>query len=96
MLRDGIPGYEMWLGGSLGRPQPWRSKAVDFRPPSRSARGGRVAVIDVFVAHGDFERPNEVAAEVPRSETSALERLIALFTEALALHGAGRANPGSG
>ncbi|HEX2064806.1 MAG TPA: nitrite/sulfite reductase, partial [Acidimicrobiales bacterium] len=56
VVRDGEPGYELWGGGSLGRSPFLAVKLADF-VPRRHALAAAEALIDVFVAHGDFESP---------------------------------------
>lgn len=50
-------GYELWLGGSLGKSTPsFAFKAVDF-VPRRHVLPAANALFDVFIKHGDFEQP---------------------------------------
>ena len=53
---DGEPGYELWAGGSLGKSP---SLAVELAPfvPRSDVLPAAEALIDVFVAHGDFDHP---------------------------------------
>jgi sulfite reductase beta subunit-like hemoprotein len=54
---DGEPGYELWLGGSLGKSAPaLATKVVDFVPRSQVLPTVH-AVFKVFTEHGDFEQP---------------------------------------
>ncbi|MCD2194374.1 nitrite/sulfite reductase [Actinomycetospora endophytica] len=55
---DGRPGYELWVGGSLGRSSPTlASRIVDFLPRERMLPAVH-AVLEVFLAHGAYETPN--------------------------------------
>ena len=58
VLRDGVPGYEIWAGGSLGKAPFLAVKVADFvaRPDVVAAAE---ALIDVFVEHGDLEKPTK-------------------------------------
>jgi sulfite reductase beta subunit-like hemoprotein/DNA-binding response OmpR family regulator len=58
VLRDGRPGYELWVGGGLGRSSPTlASRIVDFLPRERLLPAVH-AVLEVFLAHGAFDTPN--------------------------------------
>ena len=56
VVRDGEAGYELWGGGSLGKAPSLAVKVADFvaRPDVLAAAE---ALIDVFVAHGEFDNP---------------------------------------
>ncbi len=56
MVRDGEAGYELWGGGSLGKAPYLAVKLADFVPRA-DVLAAAEALIDVFVAHGDFEAP---------------------------------------
>ena len=56
VVRDGEAGYELWGGGSLGKAPYLAVKLADFVPRA-DAQAAAEALIDVFVAHGDFEAP---------------------------------------
>ena len=56
VVQDGEPGYELWGGGSLGKAPHLAVKLADFVPRA-DALAAAEALIDVFVAHGDFENP---------------------------------------
>ncbi len=56
IVRDGVPGYELWAGGSLGKAPALSIKLADFVPRT-DALAASEALIDVFVAHGDLENP---------------------------------------
>jgi sulfite reductase beta subunit-like hemoprotein/nitrite reductase/ring-hydroxylating ferredoxin subunit len=56
VLRDGEPGYELWAAGSLGRDPHLAVKLCDFLPRA-DALAAAEALIDLFVAHGNFEAP---------------------------------------
>jgi len=52
-------GYEVWIGGSLGKSTPTLAcKAVDFLP-RRDVLAAANALFDVFIEHGDFEDPRK-------------------------------------
>lgn len=54
---DGDLGYELWLGGSLGKSSPTLAfKAVDFLP-RKDVQAAVNALFDVFITHGDFDQP---------------------------------------
>ncbi|MEX0789631.1 MAG: nitrite/sulfite reductase, partial [Actinomycetota bacterium] len=54
---DGELGYQLWLGGSLGKSSPTLAvKAVEFLP-RRDVLAAVNALFDVFIAHGDFDQP---------------------------------------
>lgn len=56
VLVDGQPGYELWGGGSVGKAPSLAVKLADF-VPRRDVLAAAEALIDVFVAHGEFETP---------------------------------------
>lgn len=57
-VRDGTPGYELWVGGSLGKSSPTLAfQALDFVPRA-DALAAANALVDVFVEYGDFDRPH--------------------------------------
>ena len=53
---DGVPGYEIWAGGSLGKSP---SLGVLLHPfvPRTDVLAAVEALVDVFVAHGRFDEP---------------------------------------
>lgn len=56
---DGELGYELWLGGSLGKSAPALAiKALDF-VPRWAVLPAVHALFDVFISHGDFEQPGK-------------------------------------
>ena len=56
MVRDGEAGYEMWAGGSLGKAPSLGVLLVPFVP--RTELPAAIdAIVDLYVAHGDFENP---------------------------------------
>jgi sulfite reductase beta subunit-like hemoprotein/DNA-binding response OmpR family regulator len=58
VLDEGRPGYELWVGGGLGRSAPTlASRIVAFVPRERLLPAVH-AVLDVFLAHGAFDTPN--------------------------------------
>jgi sulfite reductase beta subunit-like hemoprotein len=58
VVADGVPGYEVWAGGSLGKAP---SLAVLLAPfvPRTDAMAAVDAVLDLFVAHGRFDEPSK-------------------------------------
>jgi sulfite reductase beta subunit-like hemoprotein len=56
LLVDGEPGYQLWAGGSLGKAP---SLAIELAPfiSRADVLPAAEALVDVFVAHGDFEHP---------------------------------------
>lgn len=56
-IQDGDLGYELWLGGSLGKSAPTLAiKAVEFLP-RKDVQAAVNALFDVFITHGDFDQP---------------------------------------
>ena len=53
---DGVAGYELWGGGSLGRSPSLGIKLADFVPRAHVVAAAE-ALVDVFVAHGDIDNP---------------------------------------
>ncbi|MDT7742173.1 MAG: ferredoxin-nitrite reductase, partial [Actinomycetota bacterium] len=54
----GRPGYELWVGGGLGRSAPTlASRILDVVPRERLLPAVH-AVLEVFLAHGAFDAPN--------------------------------------
>ena len=56
VVRDGEAGYELWGGGSLGRSPRLAVELAGFVPRA-DAQAAAEALIDVFVAHGNFDTP---------------------------------------
>jgi sulfite reductase beta subunit-like hemoprotein len=57
VIRDGVLGYELWVGGSLGKSAPMLSfKAIDFLP-REDVLPAIDALFDVYIEHGNFEQP---------------------------------------
>ena len=57
-VREGEPGYELWGGGSLGKNPSLAVRLADFIPRPHVLAAAE-ALIDVFLAHGDFENPTK-------------------------------------
>ncbi|MDQ4096623.1 MAG: nitrite/sulfite reductase [Actinomycetota bacterium] len=55
-VRDGVAGYELWGGGSLGRSPSLAIELADFIPRAYALAAAE-ALIDVFVTHGDIDNP---------------------------------------
>ena len=53
---DGVPGYELWAGGSLGK-DPHLAVLLSEFIPRADVLAAAEALVDVFVAYGDFEKP---------------------------------------
>lgn len=57
VAEDGRLGYELWVGGSLGKSRPTLGfRAVPFVPRA-DVLAATAALIDLFVEYGDFETP---------------------------------------
>jgi sulfite reductase beta subunit-like hemoprotein len=56
VVRDGVAGYELWGGGSLGKSPALSVQLCDFVPRA-DALAAAEALIDVFCEHGDVEHP---------------------------------------
>jgi sulfite reductase beta subunit-like hemoprotein len=56
VVRNGHAGYELWAGGSLGK-APRLAVLLDRFVPRQDVVAAAEALVDVFVAHGDFEHP---------------------------------------
>lgn len=80
---DGELGYELWLGGSLGKSAPTlASKAVDFLP-RHDVLAAFDALLDVFIEHGNFDKPNKARLKF-LIRGLGIERFLELFHDALA------------
>jgi sulfite reductase beta subunit-like hemoprotein len=51
-------GYELWLGGSLGRSAPTLAVRAFAFVPRSDVLTAVDALVDVYVEHRDFDRPN--------------------------------------
>ncbi|MBW3546747.1 MAG: Rieske 2Fe-2S domain-containing protein [Actinobacteria bacterium] len=56
VLRDGEPGYQLWGGGSLGKAPFLAVELADFVPRAHVVAAAE-ALIEVFVEHGDLDKP---------------------------------------
>jgi len=56
VLQDGVAGYEVWAGGSLGKSPSLAIKLADF-VDRNDVMAASEALVDVFVAHGDLDKP---------------------------------------
>ncbi|MET0626902.1 MAG: nitrite/sulfite reductase [Acidimicrobiia bacterium] len=56
VVRDGVAGYEVWAGGSLGKAPRLGIRVHEFIPRTQVIAAAE-ALIDLFVQHGDFEHP---------------------------------------
>jgi sulfite reductase beta subunit-like hemoprotein len=74
-------GYELWIGGSLGKTTPTLSfKALDFVPRSKVLAAAN-ALFDVFIEHSEFDDPRRGRLKfLVRSLGE--DRFMALFGEA--------------
>lgn len=83
VAEDGELGYELWLGGSLGKSAPTlASKAVDFLP-RRDVLAAFDALLDVFTARGNFDKPNKARLKFLIRDLG-LDGFLERFHEALA------------
>jgi sulfite reductase beta subunit-like hemoprotein len=55
---DGVAGYEVWVGGSLGK-APSLAVLLDPFVAREDALPAMEALVDVFVEHGNFEEPGK-------------------------------------
>ena len=58
VVRNGQAGYELWAGGSLGKAPFLAIQLADFFPREEVLAAAE-ALVEVFVAHGDFEKPTK-------------------------------------
>ena len=65
IVRDGVPGYEMWAGGSLGKAPSLAVLLSPFVPRDRRAAAVE-ALVEVFVAARRFDEPGQGSHEVRR------------------------------
>ncbi|HEX8770130.1 MAG TPA: nitrite/sulfite reductase, partial [Acidimicrobiales bacterium] len=56
VIHEDDAGYELWGGGSLGKAPSLAVKLADFIPRADTLAAAE-ALIDVFVAHGEFDTP---------------------------------------
>jgi sulfite reductase beta subunit-like hemoprotein len=56
VVHDGQPGYELWAGGSLGKAPALAVRLCSFVARAEVLAAAE-ALIEVFIEHGDFERP---------------------------------------
>ncbi|MDL5157294.1 winged helix-turn-helix domain-containing protein [Actinomycetospora termitidis] len=78
---EGRPGYELWVGGGLGRSRPTlATRLAPFVPRDRLLPAVH-AVLAVFLAHGAFENPNRARLKFLVARLG-LPRFRALVVEA--------------
>ena len=58
VVSDGVAGYEVWAGGSLGK-APSLSVLLSPFVPRQDVQAAVAALVDVFVAEGNFEEPSK-------------------------------------
>jgi sulfite reductase (ferredoxin) len=59
VVRDGELGYELWVGGSIGKSVPTLGfKAADFIPRT-AVLAAADALIEVFTTYGDLDKPSK-------------------------------------
>jgi len=58
VIEDGVAGYRLWAGGSLGT-APFLAIPVCSFIPRRHAVAAAVALVNVFVEHGDLDNPKK-------------------------------------
>jgi sulfite reductase beta subunit-like hemoprotein len=77
----GVLGYELWLGGSLGKSVPTLGvQAVPFLPRTE-VLAAVDAVVDVFVTHGNFEQPAKARLKFLVRDLG-LDPFLSLFRDA--------------
>lgn len=57
-IRDGVAGYEVWAGGGLGTAPALAFRVRDFLPRGKVVAAA-LALIEVFVRHGDLDSPRK-------------------------------------
>lgn len=78
---DGELGYELWIGGSLGKSSPILAfKALDF-VPRRHVLAAANALFDVFIEHGDLDQPGKARLKFLARKLGE-DRVLELFLEA--------------
>lgn len=76
-------GYQLWLGGSLGKSSPTLAiKAVEFLP-RRHVLAAVNAVFDLFIRHGDFDQPAKARLKFLIRKLGA-DQFLNLFNEEFA------------
>lgn len=76
-------GYEVWIGGSLGKTNPTMAvKAVDFLPRSQVLAAAN-ALFDIFIQHCDFDDPRKGRLKFLIRKLGA-EQVVELFRARLA------------
>lgn len=58
VVRDGVPGYRLYAGGSLGKAPALAVDLADFVPRTEAVPAA-VALAETFVAHGDLDKPTK-------------------------------------
>ena len=77
-------GYEVWIGGSLGKTNPtFAFQAIDFIP-RRDVQAAANALFDVHIEHGDFDDPRKGRLKFLLKRIGE-ERLRDLFLDAFAI-----------
>lgn len=75
------PGYELWLGGSLGKSAPTlATRALNF-VPRRDVLAAVDALVEVYVEHGDFDKPTRARLKFLVRELG-VDNFLDLFREA--------------
>lgn len=77
----GRPGYELWVGGGLGRSRPTLATRLAAFVPREGLLPAVHAVLAVFLAHGAFENPNRARLKFLVARLG-VDRFRALVTEA--------------
>nr|WP_246326649.1 winged helix-turn-helix domain-containing protein [Actinomycetospora corticicola] len=80
---EGRPGYELWVGGGLGRSRPTLATRLTAFVPRDELLPAVHAVLAVFLAHGAFEQPNRARLKFLLARLGA-DRFTALVAEATA------------
>lgn len=78
---DGELGYEVWIGGSLGKSTPALAfKALDFIP-RRQVLAAANALFDMYTQYGDLDQPGKARLKYLVRKQGA-ERVLGLYLEA--------------
>ena len=81
-MRNAVPGYELWVGGSLGK-APSLAILLESFIPRDDALPAVEALVDVFVEHGAFDEPPKARLKFLVQQLGP-DRFRALWREAFA------------
>lgn len=80
-VHGGQPGYRLLVGGSLGRSVPTLAiDALDFLPRAHAVPAA-LALVDVYIAHGNLDQPNKARLKFLIRDLGA-RPFLALFRQA--------------